>query len=134
MVGILNPGMKLFERNAGGAPCNMLTAATRMGRSTAFIGKVGNDMHGQFLRQVIESGRICTKKGLVMDSNVFTTLAFVALDAKGRTRIFFLLESGADICLKSDEVSVSCFKIAKFFTLDHSLLLTNQRGRLLLWR
>ena len=88
MVGILNPGMKLFERNAGGAPCNMLTAATRMGRSTAFIGKVGNDMHGQFLRQVIESGRVCTK-GPRYGFECITTLAFVALDAKGRTRIFF---------------------------------------------
>ena len=31
------------------APANMLTAASHMGCSTAFIGKVGDDMHGRFL-------------------------------------------------------------------------------------
>ena len=42
-------GMKLFEQNPGGAPANLLTAASYMGCSTAFVGKVGNDMHGHCL-------------------------------------------------------------------------------------
>ena len=125
--GYSQSGMKLFERNAGGAPCNMLTAATRMGRSTAFIGKVGNDMHGQFLRQVIESEGICTK-GLVMDSNVFTTLAFVALDARGEREFSFARKPGADICLKSDEVSRELLQNCKVFHFG-SLSLTNEPTR-----
>ena len=53
-------GMKLFERNAGGAPGNMLVAAARFGRSVAFLGKVGDDMHGRFLKEVLVSEGICT--------------------------------------------------------------------------
>ena len=69
-------GMKLFERNAGGAPGNMLVAAARFGRSVAFLGKVGDDMHGRFLKEVLVSEGICTD-GMFLDPSVFTTLAFV---------------------------------------------------------
>lgn len=41
-------GMRLFEQNPGGAVANVLAATGRLGKRTAFIGKVGNDMHGQF--------------------------------------------------------------------------------------
>ena len=34
-------GRRLFEQNPGGAPANLLTVASHMGYSTAFIGKVG---------------------------------------------------------------------------------------------
>ena len=75
-------GMKLFERNAGGAPGNMLVAAARFGRSVAFLGKVGDDMHGRFLKEVLVSEGICTD-GMLLDPSVFTTLAFVSLDEFG---------------------------------------------------
>ena len=48
--GVSESGMRLFEQNPGGAPANMLTASTRLGMKTAFIGKVGTDMHGTFLK------------------------------------------------------------------------------------
>ena len=38
-------GQNLFEQNPGGAPANVLTAVSRLGGSTAFMGKVGNDLH-----------------------------------------------------------------------------------------
>ena len=44
--GLSDAGMRLFEQNPGGAPANMLAAAARLGERTAFIGKVGDDMHG----------------------------------------------------------------------------------------
>ena len=43
-------GRKLFEQNPGGAPANLLTVASHFGYRTSFIGKVGNDMHGKFLK------------------------------------------------------------------------------------
>ena len=39
-------GQRLFERNAGGAPANVLVALEKLGHKTAFLGKVGCDMHG----------------------------------------------------------------------------------------
>ena len=47
-------GRRLFEQNPGGAPANLLTVASHMGYSTAFIGKVGADMHGAFLKKTLE--------------------------------------------------------------------------------
>ena len=44
-------GRKLFEQNPGGAPANLLTVASHFGYHTSFIGKVGNDMHGKFLKK-----------------------------------------------------------------------------------
>ena len=46
-------GRRLFEQNPGGAPANLLTVASNMGYSTAFIGKVGADMHGAFLKKTL---------------------------------------------------------------------------------
>ena len=38
---------QLFEANPGGAPCNVLAMLQKLGRKTAFIGKVGNDSFGK---------------------------------------------------------------------------------------
>lgn len=48
-------GRKLFEQNPGGAPANLLTVASHFGYRTSFIGKVGNDMHGKFLKKTLET-------------------------------------------------------------------------------
>ena len=50
-------GQCVFEQNPGGAPANVLTALSRFGRKTALIGKIGKDMHGNFLKKVlVENG------------------------------------------------------------------------------
>ena len=73
-AGVSEGGQKLFERNAGGAPANVLVALQRMGFETAFIGKIGNDMHGEFLRGTLTSNGV-NCDGLITDPDFFTTLA-----------------------------------------------------------
>ena len=46
-------GVQLFAENPGGAPANVLAMAARLGGKTAFIGKVGRDAFGDFLRGVL---------------------------------------------------------------------------------
>ena len=41
--GLSNQGNPLFEANPGGAPCNVLAILQKLGKKTAFIGKVGKD-------------------------------------------------------------------------------------------
>ena len=60
-AGKSDSGKKLFEQNPGGAPANLLTLASRMGYRTEFIGKVGTDMHGNFLKKTLEEEGIGTK-------------------------------------------------------------------------
>ena len=47
-------GQALFERNAGGAPANVAVQAARLGMSAQFVGKVGADMHGDFLKRALQ--------------------------------------------------------------------------------
>lgn len=50
--GLSEQGNTVFEANPGGAPCNVLAMLKKLGRSCAFIGKVGEDMFGHLLRDV----------------------------------------------------------------------------------
>lgn len=120
-------GQKLFERNPGGAPANVLVALQKLGHQTAFIGKVGKDMHGDFLRQTIEDNNIdCT--GLISDPNFFTTLAFVALDESGDRSFSFARKPGADTQLTAEDLPVDVIKNSKVFHVG-SLSLTDEPAR-----
>ena len=45
-TGVNEAGVPLFGANPGGAPANVAVAASRLGASTAFIGKTGDDGFG----------------------------------------------------------------------------------------
>lgn len=120
-------GMRLFEQNPGGAPANVLAALNQCGLQTALLGKIGTDMHGDFLKETLENAGICTD-GLVQDSSVFTTLAFVALNDAGERSFSFARKPGADIMLRSEEVDVSIIKNSRVFHVG-SLSLTDEPSR-----
>ena len=78
--GTSEQGNPLLEANPGGAPCNVLAMLNRLGKKTAFIGKVGKDNFGQQLKEAVqESGTDVSN--LVMDEQTHTTLAFVHTQA-----------------------------------------------------
>ena len=54
-MGISEQGGALFERNPGGAPANVLAVISKLGLSGVFIGKVGQDAFGEFLRDTLNS-------------------------------------------------------------------------------
>ena len=88
-------GSSLFEQNPGGTVANLLAAAQKLGGKTAFIGKVGNEMHGLFLKDVVEKAGVSTE-GMLIDDNYFTTLAFVNLAPSGERSFSFARKTGAD--------------------------------------
>ncbi len=120
-------GQTLFEQNPGGAPANVLTAVQRLGGKTALIGKVGNDMHGEFLRGILEREQVVTD-GLISDDSVFTTLAFVNLDENGDRSFSFARKPGADTCLTKDEVKLALINDTKIFHIG-SLSLTDEPAK-----
>lgn len=120
-------GQRLFEQNPGGAPANVLATLNNCGLKTAFLGKIGDDMHGLFLKETLENAGIdCT--GLIIDQNVFTTLAFVALNDKGERTFSFARKPGADTMLRPDEIHEDIIKSSKIFHIG-SLSLTNDPSR-----
>lgn len=120
-------GMKLFEQNPGGAPANLLTVVSHMGFKTSFIGKVGNDMHGLFLKRTLEQEGIGTDS-LIVDDSVFTTLAFVEIDKNGERNFSFARKPGADTQLKAEELNQELLKNCKIFHFG-SLSLTDDPAK-----
>ena len=102
--GISENGNPLLEANPGGAPCNVLAMLARLGKKTAFIGKVGNDSFGKMLSETIKNCGICAD-GLVFDDTVRTTLAFVHKKPDGDRDFSFYRNPGADMALTASEVN-----------------------------
>ena len=96
-------GNPLFEANPGGAPCNVLAMLTKLGRRTAFLGKVGDDMFGRFLRERAKAQGI-DLTGLCTDPEIPTTLAFVQTFADGDRDFSFYRKPGADMRLTVADV------------------------------
>ena len=112
--GVSSQGNALLEANPGGAPCNVLAMLGKLGKKTAFIGKVGNDQFGNMLRNTIESVGI-DAEGLVIDDKVHTTLAFVHTYPDGDRDFSFYRNPGADMMLRKEEVSLDKICASKIF-------------------
>lgn len=120
-------GMMVFEQNPGGAPANVLACASKLGQKTAFIGKIGNDMQGHFLKSTLDNAHIETSE-LIIDDEFFTTLAFVTLDEKGERNFAFARKPGADTQLRVEEVNLNLIENSHIFHFG-SLSLTDNPAR-----
>lgn len=126
-AGKSSSGKKLFEQNPGGAPANLLTVAAHMGYQTEFIGKVGADLHGDFLKKTLEEEGIGTRY-LIQDESFFTTLAFVEIAENGERHFSFSRKPGADTQLRAEELNQQLLENCKIFHFG-ALSLTNEPSR-----
>lgn len=109
-TGVSETGVPLFAANPGGAPANVAVSASRLGASTAFIGKTGDDGFGAYLRSVLEKDRVdCS--GLRTGEQA-TTMAIVSVDSTGERSFRFV--RGADCQLPPQEVDESVIRDSKF--------------------
>lgn len=114
MNGSSDQGNGLFEACPGGAPCNVLAMLGKLGKKTAFIGKVGKDQFGELLKKTLEDAGINTDC-LYMDPVVHTTLAFVHTFENGDRDFSFYRNPGADMMLTEEEVDPEFLKKGKIF-------------------
>ncbi|MCD8121345.1 MAG: carbohydrate kinase [Clostridiales bacterium] len=112
--GVSGQGNPLLEANPGGAPCNVLAMLQRLGRKTAFIGKVGKDMFGAQLREAVASAGI-DLRNLVEDEEVHTTLAFVHTKEDGDRDFSFYRNPGADMMLQKEEIQDELIQNSRIF-------------------
>ncbi len=122
--GTSEQGNPLFEANPGGAPANVLAMLTKLGKKTAFIGKVGKDSFGDQLAQTCESVGIDIS-GLLRDPEIPTTLAVVHTFPGGDRDFSFYRKPGADIMLTAEELDESILKNCRIFHFG-TLSLTNE--------
>lgn len=127
MNGQSDQGNQMFEACPGGAPCNVLAMLNKLGRKTAFIGKVGNDQFGKLLRDTIRELGIETR-GLILDSDIHTTLAFVHTFPDGDREFSFYRKPGADMMLTEEDVDYELIRQSKVFHFG-TLSMTDEPAR-----
>jgi fructokinase len=84
-----------FVKAAGGAPANVAVAAARLGCTVAFLGAVGQDEFGSFLRDQLENNRVDVR-GLRLLRRGSTPLAFVSLKENAERDFLFYWRDTAD--------------------------------------
>ncbi|MGD9100168.1 MAG: PfkB family carbohydrate kinase [Anaerolineae bacterium] len=92
-----------FRPKPGGAPANVAVAVTRLGRESAFIGKVGDDAFGHHLAGVLQ-GEGVNVQGMRYDAEARTGMAFIAMPDVNSYDILFYRNPGADMRLRADEL------------------------------
>ena len=128
MNGQSSQGNNMFEACPGGAPCNVLALLNKMGKKTAFIGKVGRDQFGTLLKNTITEAGIDASH-LLADEKVNTTLAFVHTFPDGDREFSFYRNPGADMMLTEEEVDPDFISQARIF--HFGTLSMTQRGSLI---
>lgn len=116
-----------FEQNPGGAPANLAACISKLGGKTAFIGKVGKDMFGSFLSEVLSEHGIDIT-GLKFSEEYNTTLAFVKCDKKGERSFSFYRNPGADTMLSPSEIDFKLLDASKVFHFG-SLSMTHEPSK-----
>ncbi len=83
-----------FVKAPGGAPANVAVGVHRLGIEAAFVGAVGDDPFGHFLRETVGREGVDVS-GVKLSANR-TTIAFVATRSDGSKDIVFYRNPGAD--------------------------------------
>ena len=92
-----------FQKRPGGAPANVAVAAAKLGAEAYFIGMVGDDPFGHFLKDTIASYGVNTRY-LKTTKKAKTALAFVSLAADGQRDFSFYRNPSADLLLDKCDV------------------------------
>lgn len=103
-----------FRKAAGGAPANVAAGLGRLGAAARFVGKVGDDPFGYFLRDTLAAEGVDTGP-MRFEAAARTGLAFVSLTAAGERDFMFYRNPSADMLLRPDEITPEIFADARVF-------------------
>lgn len=112
-----------FKKAAGGAPANVAVGIARLGGSSAFIGKVGEDEFGYMLADILKENNVNTE-GMRFDPGARTALAFVTLRSDGEREFMFFRNPSADMLLREAELDYDLIRKAKIFHYGSISLIT----------
>jgi fructokinase len=92
-----------FRRAPGGAPANVAVGIARLGGHSAFMGMIGDDPFGVFLRKTLEENGVDASP-LKVTAEARTALAFVSLTAEGERDFMFYRHPSADMLFRPEDV------------------------------
>ncbi len=101
-----------FKKAPGGAPANVAAGLAKLGVSSGFMGKVGDDAFGHFLAQTLADVGVDTS-ALRFSTEARTALAFVSLRADGEREFMFYRHPSADMLYTSAEVDADYVRRAR---------------------
>lgn len=115
----------VLRRVAGGATANVAVALARQGVSAAFLGKVGDDPFGYFLRDTLAANRVDISH-LLLSSEANTGMSFAWADAaaNNEARYLFVRQPSAHCFIRSDEIDANWLAAAKVLQFGSILLAT----------
>ncbi|KAL2556011.1 putative fructokinase-7 [Forsythia ovata] len=103
-----------FKKAPGGAPANVAVCIAKLGGSSAFIGKVGEDEFGHMLADILKENKV-NNSGVRFDPCARTALAFVTLRTDGEREFMFFRNPSADMLLRESELDIDLIKKASIF-------------------
>jgi fructokinase len=104
-----------FTARPGGAPANVAVAAARLGVESGFIGRLGDDLFGDFILEALDASGVDTSAILRENPPTRTTLAFVEVSEDGdREFTFYRSVPAADELLAPEDVKRESLAGASF--------------------
>ncbi|MDR0974216.1 MAG: carbohydrate kinase [Ruminococcus sp.] len=120
-------GGVFYKQNPGGSPANIAAAAKLLGIKSAFIGKIGMGIFGNYIYDTLSSLGIDTS-GIVRDKELFTALAFIQNSPSGKREFTFYRNNTADMNLRFSEVNLHLIDVCKIIHFG-ALLLESEPSR-----
>jgi fructokinase len=104
-----------FTARPGGAPANVAVAAAKLGAQAAFVGRLGDDLFGQFILRALETVGVETSAVMRQPPPTRTTLAFVEVSEDGdREFTFYRSVPAADELLSPEDIKRETVSGASF--------------------
>lgn len=105
VVDLMPEGELRYLKCPGGAPANVAVGVARLGGNSAFIGRVGQDSFGDFLRRVLQQERVDIRY-MLQDAEHHTSTVVVDLDEQGERSFTFMVTPSADVFLREADLPV----------------------------
>jgi fructokinase len=102
-----------FQQYPGGAPANVAVGISRLGVTCGFIGKVGADTFGAFLKTSLKENGV-NIEGIVDTKEAPTALAFVSRSTTGERHFLFYRDPCADVLLTADDLPQDWLRRIKY--------------------
>ncbi|MCX7796832.1 MAG: sugar kinase [bacterium] len=105
--------VELFRKTIGGAEGNVCIGVSRLGHSSGWIGRLGNDEFGRFILSCLRAENIDVSCVKVVKG--FTGIYFKERRGLGDTKAFYYRKDSAGSTLSPEDISEEYLASAKFF-------------------
>jgi fructokinase len=115
--GLAFADLPTFKPVPGGAAANVAVGLAKLGKKSAFIGKVGDEPFGHVLIDTLRQEGVDVD-AIRKDNRARTALAFVTLAKDGERNFMFYRHPSADMLFMPDEVDRGLIEHAPIFHFD----------------